>query len=65
MPSIARLVPPALKHKPFALLWFGLLVSVAGSQMQTAALLWHLRTLSDQPVVVSGIGVVRFLPILL
>lgn len=33
--------------------------------MQTAALLWHLRELSDQPIVVSGIGLARFLPILL
>ena len=40
-------------------------MSITGSQMQMAALLWHLRTLSDQPVVVSGIGLVRFLPILL
>lgn len=38
---------------------------MAGSQMQLAALLWHLRTLSDQPIVVSGIGLMRFLPILL
>ncbi len=33
--------------------------------MQLAALLWHLRTLSDQPMVVSGIGLARFLPVLL
>ncbi len=58
-------LPPALRYRPFTLLWLGLLVSVAGSQMQTAALLWHLRELSDQPIVVSGIGLARFLPILL
>ena len=40
------------------------MISVAGSQMQLWALLWHIRALSDQPIVVSGIGVVRFLPIL-
>ncbi len=33
--------------------------------MQLWALFWHLRTLSDQPIVVSGIGLARFLPILL
>lgn len=33
--------------------------------MQATGLLWHLRTLSDQPLVVSGIGLVRFFPILL
>lgn len=33
--------------------------------MQLWALFWHLRTLSDQPIVVSGIGLARFLPILI
>ncbi len=33
--------------------------------MQLWALYWHLRKLSDQPVVISGIGLVRFLPIIL
>ncbi|HQF64199.1 MAG TPA: MFS transporter [Anaerolineaceae bacterium] len=58
-------IPPAFQHRRFALLWGGLLISIAGSQMQSAALLWHLRTLSDQPIVVSGIGLARFLPIVL
>ena len=40
------------------------MISVAGSQMQVWALLWQVRSLSDQPIVVSGIGAVRFLPIL-
>ncbi|NPV85750.1 MAG: MFS transporter [Anaerolineae bacterium] len=57
--------PPALRHRQYALFWGGLMVSLAGSQMQLAAVLWHLRTLSDQPVVVTGIGLARFLPILL
>jgi len=33
--------------------------------MQLWALYWHLRTLSDQPVVISGIGLARFLPVVL
>lgn len=33
--------------------------------MQLWALLWQLRTLSSQPIVVSGIGLVRFFPILI
>ncbi len=63
--TLRRLIPPALFERQFALLWFGLMVSIAGTQMQSATLLWHLRDLSDQPVVVSGIGLARFLPILL
>lgn len=58
-------LPPALRHRQFALLWAGMLISVAGSQMQLWALFWHIRTLSDQPVAVSGVGAARFLPILL
>ncbi len=58
-------LPPALHHRKFSLLWAGMLISVAGSQMQLWALFWHIRTLSDQPVAVSGVGIARFLPILL
>jgi MFS family permease len=45
--------------------WIGHLISIAGSQMQLWAIYWHLRTLSDQPMVISGIGLVRFLPVIL
>jgi MFS family permease len=58
-------IPPALKNKRFALLWAGMLISFAGSQMQVWALLWHMRTLTDKPAAVSGIGLARFLPILI
>ncbi len=57
-------LPPALRHRKFTLLWAGLFLSVAGSQMQLWALFWHIRTLSDQPIAVSGVGVARFVPIL-
>jgi MFS family permease len=58
-------LPPALKHRRFVLFWLGMMISTAGSQMQLWALFWHLRTLSTQPIVVSGIGLARFLPILI
>jgi MFS family permease len=57
-------IPPALKHRRFALLWAGYLISFAGSQMQVWAIFWHLRVLSPDPIVVSGIGIAKFLPIL-
>ena len=43
------------------LLWLGLLISIAGSQMQVAALHWHIRTLTgepDRPPVRPGISTV-------
>lgn len=58
-------LPPALKHRRFALLWCGLLISVAGSQMQIYGMFWHVSTLANEPIAVSGIGVARFVPILL
>src|SRR5512136_2617766 len=58
-------LPPALKSRPFLMYWIGHLISIAGSQMQLWALYWHLRTLSDQPMVISGIGLARFLPVIL
>ncbi len=58
-------IPPALRHRKFFLLWAGLLVSTAGSQMQAWSIYWHLRTLSDQPLVVSGVGLARFIPIII
>jgi MFS family permease len=56
-------IPPALKHRKFALLWGGLLISVIGTQMQQWALFWHISQLSKDPIAVSVLGGVRFLAI--
>jgi MFS family permease len=58
-------IPPALHHRGFLLLWLGMMLSVAGTQMQFAAMLWHIRDLTNQPIFLSGVGLARFLPILL
>lgn len=58
-------VPPALRHRKFALLWAGLLISIAGTQMQIWSVYWHLRLLTDQPIAVSGVGIARLIPILM
>jgi MFS family permease len=57
-------IPPALHHRSFRLLWIGLAISIAGSQMQIWALLWHVRILTDQPIALGGIGLARILPVL-
>ncbi len=41
------------------------MISAIGSQMQLWAIYWHLRTLSDQPLIISGIGLARFLPVMI
>ena len=58
-------IPPSLLHRRFRLLWGGLLISVAGTQMQFWALLWHIRELTDQPIALGAIGAARIVPIVL
>jgi len=58
-------IPPALQHKRFRYLWFGLMISIAGSQMQVAALHWHVRELTPEPVALGLIGLSRFIPVLI
>jgi MFS family permease len=57
-------IPPSLRHRKFRLLWIGLAISMAGSQMQVWALFWHIRTLTDQPIALGGVGLARIAPII-
>lgn len=57
-------IPPSLHHRRFRLLWLGLLISIAGSQMQLWALFWHIRTLTDQPIALGAVGLSRILPVI-
>jgi MFS family permease len=57
-------IPPSLHHRRFRLLWLGLLISIAGSQMQLWALFWHIHTISDQPIALGAVGLARILPVI-
>lgn len=57
-------IPPALKSRSFTMYWVGHLISITGTQMQLWSLYWHLRLLTDQPMAISAIGLVRFLPVI-
>jgi MFS family permease len=57
-------VPPALQHRRYRLLWFGLLASIVGSRMQFAAVLWHINTISGEAIALGGLGLVRIVPVL-
>ncbi len=59
------MLPPALRHRRYRLLWIGLLISTTGTRMQMAAVLWHVNELSGQPIALSGIGLARILPVVL
>ena len=56
-------IPPALYHRRFRYLWIGTTISIAGTQMQIWALFWHIRTLTDQPIALGGVGLARIIPI--
>ncbi len=57
-------IPPSLKHRRFFYLWLGLLISIAGTQMQIWAIFWHIRTLTDKPIALGGVGLARILPVI-
>lgn len=57
----------ALSHRNFRLLWFGLFISMSGSLMRNAAILWHVSLLvpEDRKALALGVvGLVRVLPII-
>lgn len=60
-------IPPALRNPRYRALWLGMLISFSGSQMQVAALHWHIRSLSadPNPLALGGIGLARILPVIL
>ncbi|MGE5198298.1 MAG: MFS transporter, partial [Rhodospirillaceae bacterium] len=56
----------ALRHRNFRLLWLGQIVSVSGSMMQTAAILWHVALVAapgQKAIALGLVGLVRVLPI--
>lgn len=53
----------ALRHRDFRLLWIGLLISVAGTQMQNAAINWQTYEISGSALALGGLGLARLLPI--
>lgn len=53
----------ALKYRDFRILWVALLVSNIGSQMQWAAINWHIFILTHSALALGLIGLSRFLPL--
>jgi MFS family permease len=56
----------ALRHRNFRLIWIGLLLSMTGSTMQNAALLWHVSLLvppEKKGLALGLVGLVKVVPI--
>ncbi len=56
--------PPALRHRNYRLLWLGMIISVTGTMMQSAALLWHVYDVTGKPIALGIVGLVRVIPII-
>src|SRR3712207_4203344 len=55
----------AFRHRDFRLLWFGQIVSQAGSQMTIVAISWQLYELTNNPLSLGLIGLFRIIPLLI
>jgi MFS family permease len=58
----------ALQHRNYRLIWLGLLASMTGSTMQSAALLWHVSLLvppERKGLALGLVGLVKITPIVL
>src|SRR2546428_96776 len=55
----------SLRHRDFRLLWMGQIVSVTGSQMQLAAINWHIYLLTHSAMALGLVGACRAVPIIL
>jgi MFS family permease len=55
----------ALHQRNFRLLWTGQFISVSGSQMQSAAILWQVYALTHNPLALGVVGLCRLVPVFL
>src|SRR5437762_13297769 len=55
----------SLGHRYFRLLWMDQIISVIGSQMQIAAINWHIYLLTGSPLALGLVGACRAVPIIL
>ena len=51
-----------LRHRDFRLFWTGLLLSSVGSQFTTVAMAWQIYELTNSPLQIGLIGLVRAVP---
>src|SRR5262247_2974186 len=55
----------SLRHRDFRLVWMGQIVSITGSQMQLAAINWHIYVLTRSAFALGMLGACRAVPIIL
>ncbi len=55
----------ALRHRNFRLFWYGQLISLIGTWMQSAAQWWLVHRLTHEPIWLGIVGTATFLPVFL
>ncbi|NTU80873.1 MAG: MFS transporter [Chloroflexales bacterium] len=55
----------AFQSRDFTLLWFGNLVSLAGTEMSRTAITWQIYQLTGDPLALGAIGLARLIPLVL
>src|ERR1044072_9636275 len=59
--STPRLLSP-LRHRDFRIFWIGLILSSVGSQFTQVAMAWQIYELTNSPLQIGLIGLVRAVP---
>jgi len=54
----------ALRHRNFRLFWFGQLISLIGTWMQTTALAWLVLVITHSALLLGVVGALQFLPVM-
>ncbi|HZL14571.1 MAG TPA: MFS transporter, partial [Verrucomicrobiae bacterium] len=54
----------ALRHRNFRLFWFGQLISLVGTWMQSLAQAWLVLLLTHDPIWLGCVAAIQFLPVL-
>ena len=57
--------PGALRHRNFRLFWFGQLISLVGTWMQSIGLAWLVLLLTHDPLWLGFVAAAQFLPVLI
>jgi MFS family permease len=55
----------ALRHRNFRLFWFGQLISLIGTWMQTTAQAWLVLELTHSALLLGVVGALQFLPVMI
>ena len=58
-------IPPALRHRQFAIFWAGIIFAWTANQVLIWAIPWHIRTFTDNPLALGAVGLIRLVPTVL